>query len=133
MGRAEFNLDDIRLNPTAVRAGKQPSAKPVARHEERIGTIPERPWAYVKYPGPWRRCLRKTKSVATWRLADYLLEMNWRAQGSLLRLPDKLARELGVARSPLYRALQELSAAGLIKVATAKGEGTKVKVLLPIN
>jgi hypothetical protein len=121
---ANVRLDDVRLDPTPVRERGEPETKIVTGHEQ------DRPWPWIRYGDRWRRCLRKTNSLATCRLADWIQEKNWRVNGHEFRLPDNLSHELGCSRNTLNLAAHELAEAGLITVFTVKGEGTWVRVMV---
>jgi hypothetical protein len=71
---------------------------------------------FVIVPLSWIERLANTRSATTYRLALFLLYLNWKEKGKPIKLANGKLRMGGVSRQSKWRALRELESRGLITV-----------------
>lgn len=82
---------------------------------------------FVKFPAMWEACVAKRGTlVSTYRVALYLLDQARFAQH--VPLSTAALKKRGVSRASKWRALGQLSRAGLVGVERHKGRLPVVKV-----
>ena len=77
-----------------------------------------RPPKFTRFPREWEYQLARMEgaSVATYRVALYLLWESWRSDLQQVKLPNGALRKWGVGREAKRRALDKLGRAGLVAV-----------------
>jgi hypothetical protein len=119
--RDQFNLDDLRIDPT------DPKLKPRSD-----GRGAKKKWQrkYISFPWSWLDRLKTTGRGATCRLALFLVYEHWRIGGRTIKLTNTMAAEVGVSPDTKGRALDDLEQAGLIKVERRPHKSPRVTLLL---
>jgi hypothetical protein len=83
---------------------------------------------FVRIPGEWAHRLCRAKHLGTYKVAVYLLHLNWKSRGKPIRLPNAVLRQMGVGRDAKWRALLELETMGLIEVSRRDRKSPEVSL-----
>ena len=71
---------------------------------------------FVRLPSEWAHRLCRAKHLSAYKVAVYLLHLNWKSRGKPIRLTNAVLAQMGVGRDAKWRALLELETLGLIEV-----------------
>ena len=83
---------------------------------------------FVRLPGGWAHTLCSAKHLSTYKVAIYLLHLNWKSRGKPIRLPNAVLARMGVGRDAKWRALLELETLGLIEVSRRDRKSPEVSL-----
>jgi hypothetical protein len=83
---------------------------------------------FVRLPGEWAHRLCQAKHLGTYKVAVYLLHLNWKSRGRPIRLPNAALAQMGVGRDAKWRALLELETLGLVEVSRRDRKSPEVSL-----
>ena len=75
---------------------------------------------FIKLPLGWVEKLSGAKYAATFKIAHYLLNVEWRSPGQPIRLSNLTIKRLGLSRNQKSRAIAELQGLDLVQVEAGK-------------
>jgi hypothetical protein len=116
MTKDDFDLDRFRL-PEGVAVQQVTPGKLQRRREQ-----------FVMVPFSWIDRLKGAHGQ-TYRVALILLYLDWKAQGSPVRLANGMLEIDGVSRQSKWRALADLERLGLITVERRGGKSPLVRLI----
>jgi hypothetical protein len=82
---------------------------------------------FVRFPMTWFERMRGAPGQ-TYRVALYLLYLNWRGKGAPIKLANGMLREDGVGRHSKWRALGDLEARDLISVERRRSRSPIIRL-----
>ena len=102
-----FNIENLKINAPLVDAKTEVAANPTKATKSQ----------FVRLPSEWANRLCSAKHLSTYKVAVYILHLNWKARGKPIRLPNAALAQMNVGRDAKGRALLELETMSLIEVS----------------
>jgi hypothetical protein len=106
-----------------IDASDDLAARPAARPRKHKSD------AFIKVPLWWAEQMTQATGTAKAFVGLWLLYLAWKAKSSTVTLTSQQLKAHGVGRDAKFRALNELEAAGLIKVSRRKNKNPTVTLL----
>ena len=85
---------------------------------------------FVMVPWTWVERLTKAHHIGSYKVALYVLHLNWKRSGQPFALPNRALEGLGVNRWSKWNALRELEQLGVIRVERRPRKSPIITVIL---
>jgi hypothetical protein len=131
MNDDDFNLAGFTLDPTTVRAIRQPNAKPGPRHINGGGRTDRAAKRPTLLPERWFDVLVEENSAALFKVAWWILIQHYHQTPAAIQLPGAAMKaRLGLSRPTGSTALARLAELGLITAQPTPGKPTNYVPIL---